>query len=128
LQSKKYITYIFICISVFTLGVLAGYVSAAGKKEYIYIDSPSAAMTSLQDDVKKAPQPLETDRRTFLIKSLNNKLYIYLNDNSNNLQLDSEIDYIDLYSLDPTQQEELKSGVILPDREAVAEYIQDLGS
>jgi hypothetical protein len=31
-------------------------------------------------------------------------------------------------TVEHAQQEDLKNGVVLPDREAVAEYIQDLGS
>lgn len=62
------------------------------------------------------------------LKLLDDQIYLFEFDSSGSELLRKPIDYIDIYSLYSSQSEVLRQGVRFDTRQAVAEFIQDLGS
>ena len=126
---KRTAILISVCLSLFSAGILTGYFAfSLQQRPQAQEQPPSVAISNPQEDVKKVPQPQQTDYRTFFLKFQNDQIILYNCDQSGTMQQESVLDYIDFYSLEPEQQEQLINGVPLDTREELAEYVQDLGT
>lgn len=76
--------------------------------------------TSLPPDPKTAS--------SYLINLENGLIYLTELDSSGTVLTRKTINYINIYSLYPSQLEQLRTGAVFDNREAAAEFIQDLGS
>ena len=82
-----------------------------------------------QQHFREASMPPEKGKvYSYLINLENDLIYLTELDSSGATLTRKTIDYINIYSLYPAQLEQLRSGASFDSREAVAEFIQDLGS
>ena len=111
---KKTALLISVCLSLFSAGILTGYFAfSLQQRPQAQEQPPSVTISNPQEEVKKVPQPQQTDYRTFFLKAQNDQIILYTCDQSGTMQQESILDYIDFYSLEPEQQEQLINGVPL---------------
>lgn len=122
----KVIVFAGSCLFTFAVGLFCGFVSRQDKTEYIYV--PEYVTVAGEKNPDTDPVPLPAPPEYYYMISQNGIIYVYSANESGNLALMLEIDYVDFGALSENQKQKLKEGISFASMEDVAEFVQDLGT